>query len=140
MAFTPNMLTGPAAFLFTPEDEWVGKVVPQGVLPTSIEDLGGGDILVHSQIRYDYGPFQEAGATGPQFAFLADRVLVKAIAQTADLAYTDRGGPLGTMQVGTEVLDVYVYIERDVMCVSTPGADENESRSYHRVVDLPLNS
>ncbi|WP_019204591.1 hypothetical protein [Tsukamurella sp. 1534] len=139
MTFTPNMIAAPIAVPFTPEDEWTGKVVPQGFLPTSVEDLSGGDIVLHGRIRYDYGPFQEAGNTGPAFAFLADRALVKALPQTAELAYTDRGAPLGTIEVGTETLDVYVYVERDVMCISTPGADENESRSYHRVVDLPLN-
>lgn len=140
MTFTPNMISASVAVKFTPGPQWVGMIVPVGTTPVSVEDLGGGTVLVHCRIRYDYGPFEDAGNDGASFAFLADRLLVKILPEGGELAYTDRGGALGSMRVGDAPQDVYVYTERGVMCISSPGGDapDSPSRTYERVADVPF--
>lgn len=125
MTFTPNMIDAVVTFTFTPTDEWVAYVVPQGTMPVSMSDLGNGDIHLALSIRYDYGPFQILDPTSPTISQLADRLLIKAKPPSAELDYTERGTPIGTMVSGTEQWPVYVYIERDVMVFNRPDPITN---------------
>ncbi|MDO3135583.1 Uncharacterised protein [Mycobacteroides abscessus subsp. abscessus] len=133
MTFTPNMIGAKTTIDLTPTQQWQGTIVPRGASALSIEDLGGGQITAHVYIRYDYGPFQAAGDSDPEFAFLADRLLVKVIPHGAALDYTDQGSPMGEITIDAELFDVYIYIERDVMCISHPAEQAGQGRKYSLV-------
>lgn len=133
MTFTPNMVEGPTVLQFDLTEDWKAQIIPRGALPTHVES-DNGQTLVWCRIRYDLGPhIPLSGSTEPPYSFLADRVLAKKVPSGSGIEYLDAGWPIGTITEGTDEFDVYVHVERDVMCVSVPPADPSDGRTLHSI-------